>query len=135
MKKCPKCGSVVNEEDLFCGNCGKKLKTQSDQIADEPVEELNAQQEIEENEAPSCFDEPDKKAFRWWWLLGLIAIVAIIIGLYLAGFFSNERNESLNSDNANDSEIVDSLNDSSYLENIIDSLDEDSLDVDIPQYV
>lgn len=135
MIKCPNCGSVVHEDDMFCGNCGKNLHNIANQITGESAEEQNAQQEIEGNEAPSCIDEPDKKTFRWWWLLGLIAIVAIIIGLYLAGFFSNERNESFKSDNANNSEIVDSLNDSSYLENIIDSLDEDTLDVDIPQYV
>lgn len=135
MIKCPNCGSVVHEDDMFCGNCGKKLHNIANQITGESAEDQNAQQIIEENEAPPCFDEPDKKTFKWWWLLGLIAIVALFIGLYLAGFFSSERNEFYNRDNTNTCEMVDSLNDSNYSENIIDSLDEDSLDVNIPQYV
>ena len=135
MMKCPNCGSVVNEDDVFCGNCGKNLKDLGNQITGKLAEEQSAQQEIEGNDL-SGLDEPEKKPFRWW-MIGLIAVVLAIvaIGLYLAGFFSNENNGSANRENANIIEMVDSVDDRSYSDAIIDSLEEDTLDVDIPQYV
>lgn len=134
MMKCPNCGSVVHEEDLFCGNCGKNLKDLDNQITVESAEEQSAQQEIEGNDL-SGLDEPEKKPIRWW-IIGLIAVVValVAIGLYLAGFFSNENNGSANRDNSI-IEVVDSVDDGSYSDAIIDSLEEDTLDVDIPQYV
>lgn len=134
MMRCSNCGSVVHEDDMFCGNCGKNLKAIDNQTSEEPVEEQKAQQEFEGNDL-SGLDESEKKPFRWW-IIGLIAVVVAIvaIGLYLAGFFSNENNGSVNSDNPVIEE-VDSIGDSSYSDAIIDSLEEDTLDVDIPQYV
>lgn len=133
--KCPNCGSVVNEDDVFCGNCGKNLKDLGNQITGKLAEEQSAQQEIEGNDL-SGLDEPEKKPFRWW-MIGLIAVVLAIvaIGLYLAGFFSNENNGSANRENANIIEMVDSVDDGSYSDVIIDSLEEDTLDVDVPQNV
>ncbi|MBR4481262.1 MAG: zinc-ribbon domain-containing protein [Prevotella sp.] len=135
MMKCPNCGSVVNEDDVFCGNCGKNLKDLGNQITGKLAEEQSAQQEIEGNDL-SGLDEPEKKPFRWW-MIGLIAVVLAIvaIGLYLAGFFSNENNGSANRENANIIEMVDSVDDGSYSDVIIDSLEEDTLDVDVPQNV
>ena len=135
MMKCPNCGSVVHEDDMFCGNCGKNLKDLDNQTSDEPVEEQKTQQEIEGNDL-SGLDEPEKKPFRWW-IIGLIAVVVAIvaIGLYLAGCFSNESNGSANRDNASIIEMVDSLDDGSYSDAIIDSLEEDTLDEEVPQYV
>lgn len=134
MKKCPNCGSVVHEDDVFCGNCGKNLHDLANQITVESAEEQSAQQEIEGNDL-SSLDEPEKRPFRWW-IIGLIAVVValVAIGLYLAGFFSNENNGSANRDNSI-IEVVDSVDDGSYSDAIIDSLEEDTLDVDIPQYV
>lgn len=135
MMKCPNCGSVVNEDDVFCGNCGKNLKDLGNQITGKLAEEQSAQQEIEGNDL-SGLDEPEKKPFRWW-MIGLIAVVLAIvaIGLYLAGFFSNENNGSANRENANIIEMVDSVDDGSYSDVVIDSLEEDTLDVDVPQNV
>ena len=135
MMKCPNCGSLVHEGELFCGNCGKKLHDAVNQITEESVEKQNAQQEIEGNDL-SGLDKSEKKPFRWW-IIGLIAvaIALVAIGLYLAGFFSNENNGSANRENANIIEMVDSVDDRSYSDAIIDSLEEDTLDVDIPQYV
>lgn len=111
MKKCPNCGSVVHEDDVFCGNCGKNLHDLANQITVESAEEQSAQQEIEGNDL-SSLDEPEKRPFRWW-IIGLIAVVVAIvaIGLYLAGFFSNENNGSANRENASIIEIVDSVDD------------------------
>ena len=135
MMKCPNCGSLVHEGELFCGNCGKKLHDAVNQITEESAEKQNAQQEIEGNDL-SGLDKSEKKPFRWW-IIGLIAvaIALVAIGLYLAGFFSNENNGSANRENANIIEMVDSVDDRSYSDAIIDSLEEDTLDVDIPQYV
>lgn len=135
MMKCPNCGSVVHEEDLFCGNCGKNLKDLDNQTTEDSAEEQNAQQKIEGNDL-SGLDESEKKPFRWW-IIGLIAVALalVAIGLYLAGLFSNENNGSANRENANIIEMVDSVDDGSYSDAIIDSLEEDTLDVDIPQYV
>lgn len=135
MMKCPNCGSIVHEEDLFCGNCGKNLKDLDNQTTEDSAEEQNAQQKIEGNDL-SGLDESEKKPFRWW-IIGLIAVALalVAIGLYLAGLFSNENNGSANRENANIIEMVDSVDDGSYSDAIIDSLEEDTLDVDIPQYV
>ena len=135
MKKCPNCGSVVHEDDVFCGNCGKNLHDLANQITVESAEEQSAQQEIEGNDL-SSLDEPEKRPFRWWIIWLIAVVVAIVaIGLYLAGFFSNENNGSANRENASIIEIVDSVDDGSYSDAIIDSLEEDTLDVQIPQYV
>ena len=134
MMKCPNCGSLVHEGELFCGYCGKKLHDAANQITEESAEKQKAQQEMEGN-GLSGLDESEKKPIRWW-IIGLIAVVVAIvaIGLYLAGFFSNENNGSVNSDNPVIEE-VDSIGDSSYSDSIVDSLEEDTLDMDIPQYV
>ena len=50
MMKCPNCGSLVHEGELFCGNCGKKLHDAVNQITEESAEKQNAQQEIEGND-------------------------------------------------------------------------------------
>ena len=122
MMKCPNCGSVVHEEDLFCGNCGKNLKDLDNQTTEDSAEEQNAQQKIEGNDL-SGLDESEKKPFRWW-IIGLIAVALalVAIGLYLAGLFSNENNGSANRENANIIEMVDSVDDRSYSDAIIVSV-------------
>jgi uncharacterized membrane protein YvbJ len=37
MKKCPYCGTSVNEGDVFCTECGKRIDDVTETVSFEPI--------------------------------------------------------------------------------------------------
>ena len=88
MAYCTSCGQPVQEEDLYCAGCGKKINR--DAPAAPPsapplyriTEDLNLEEKVPAASEPAPVEEPApvKKKSLWkrpWWYLILAAVTAV----------------------------------------------------------
>ena len=113
MKKCNHCGADVPEEEGVCPACGQEV-TEETASAEEPTEQTASEEtaaqtdseaesftceeepetdgaEQTEDEASASGDEPQetapekKKPSALVWVIGALAVVAIVAAIFLAG--------------------------------------------------
>ena len=113
MKKCNHCGADVPEEESVCPACGQEV-TEETASAEEPTEQTASEEtaaqtdpeaesftcekepetdgaEQTEDEASASGDEPQetapekKKPSALVWVIGALAVVAIVAAIFLAG--------------------------------------------------
>ena len=113
MKKCNHCGADVPEEESVCPACGQEV-TEETASAEEPTEQTASEEtaaqtdsdaesftceeepkadgaEQTEDEASASGDEPQetapekKKPSALVWVIGALAVIAIVAAIFLAG--------------------------------------------------
>ena len=93
--ECPHCGTSVNEGDVFCTECGKSL--------DEVEETVPIQQETPIAEDPVVYKEAGAKRSKLGKYIPFIIAAFVLLGLI--GYFSSNASSKDN----NDAQVTDSI--------------------------
>jgi predicted nucleic acid-binding Zn ribbon protein len=125
MRKCVICGTILENEDQFCHECGTKVEIEETETHEQPqvktlrqtekpqveedlrTEEPQEQKQVEEpqqDDEPKYEWEEEKKSKTWLWVLLAILAIVGVVSLYFA--VNEEPMESLEDDNV---ENVDSV--------------------------
>lgn len=100
MRKCVICGTILENEDQFCHECGTKVEIEETETHEQPQvktlrqtekpqvgEDLRTEEpEIEEHTYEL---EEEKKSKTWLWILGAVLLLGILGGGYY--FMSNQE--------------------------------------------
>lgn len=83
MGICPKCGSPIPEDAVFCMNCGEKIETAAPEAEPTPAEITPA----EENPVPASGKKPKKK--KAVLLVSVLALLLVAATLANSGLFQS----------------------------------------------
>ena len=81
VKMCPNCGSVLLDNSIFCTKCGTKLDKQ--ECGHRASFQIDTASNSPQEEEEVIYDWEEKKDRKWWYIIGgILAIVLLAFGWY-----------------------------------------------------